>query len=238
MTEERLATLHRLQDAAWCSCQDAELLEKYVNGAALTDKEQKRAIQLADDRYKKNAMQRKRNREHASDIEYSSWQKEFLNKRRQEYITSVLKGEEGNTYDAIGDVAYCECVVELENIYDLDFSILNVPVEEMEGDVYDLMLDRRYALRDAATALQKSEQQRKLRHQDKAFLDDYFKGASMTAYEEEKGKLLAYTRKWKNQNQRNRNRKHAEDRNYWSWCKGFLKKKKNDFISSQVAIEC
>ena len=33
------------------------------------------------------------------------------------------------------------------------------------------------------TALQISEQQRKHRHQDKAFLDDYSKGASITAYE-------------------------------------------------------
>ncbi len=170
--EERLATLHRCQDAVWCRRQDAELLKKYVNGAALTDKEEeKRAIQLADDRYKKNAIQCKHNREHASDIEYASWQKEFLNKRRQDYINSVLKGEEGNTYDAIGDVAYCECVVELENKYDIDFSIMDVPVEEME-DVYDLMLDCCNALRDAAAALRKSEQQRKRRHQDKLFLDD------------------------------------------------------------------
>jgi hypothetical protein len=54
MMEERLATLHRCQDAAWCRRQDAELLRKYVNGAALTEKkEEKRAIQLADDRYKR-----------------------------------------------------------------------------------------------------------------------------------------------------------------------------------------
>ncbi len=80
MMEERLATLHRCQDAAWCRRQDAELLKKYAYGAALTDKEEeKRAIQLADDRYKKNAIQRKRNHEHALDIEYASWQKEFLN---------------------------------------------------------------------------------------------------------------------------------------------------------------
>jgi hypothetical protein len=121
----------------------------------------------------------------------------ILNKRRQDYINSVLKGEEGNTYDAIGDVAYCEHVVELENKYDIDFSIMDVPVEEME-DVYDLMLDCCNALRNAAAALQKSEQQHKHTHQDKLFLDDYFKGASMTAYEEEKGKRLAYAQQWKN----------------------------------------
>jgi hypothetical protein len=59
-------------------------------------------------------------------------------------------------------------VVELENKYDLDFSIMNVPVEEME-DLYNLMLDRRDALRDATADLQKSEQQRKRTHQDKAY---------------------------------------------------------------------
>ncbi len=228
--KERLVTLHIRQDAAH-RCQDAELLKKYVNGTALTDKEEKRAFQLADDRYKKNAMQRKRNRKHASDIEYASWKKEFLNKRWQDYINSVLKGEEGNTYDAIGDVAYCEHVVELENKYDLDFSIMDAPVEGME-DVYNLMLDCQDVLRYAVAALQKSEQQRKRKHKDKAFLDDYFKGASMTAYEEEKGKRLVYARHRKNQKQHEHNRRYAEDCDYWSWREGFLKKKKNDFMSS------
>ena len=82
----------------------------------------------------------------------------------------------------------------------------------------------------ATAALQKSEQQRKLRNQDKAFLDDYSKGASMTAYEEEKGKWMEWARQRKNQKQRKRNREHAEDCDYQSWRKGFLKKKKHDFF--------
>jgi hypothetical protein len=54
----------------------------------------------------------------------------------------------------------------------------------------------------ATAALRKSEQQRKRRHQDKAFLDDYSKGASMTAHEEEKGKRMECARQRKNQKQR------------------------------------
>ena len=115
----------------------------------------------------------------------------------QQNITSVLKGEGVNTYDAIGNVAYCERVVELKNKYDCDFSIMDVPVEEIE-DVYNLMLDRCNALRYATTALQISEQQRKHRHQDKAFLDDYSKGASMTAYDKEMGKRKECAQQWKN----------------------------------------
>ncbi len=49
----------------------------------------------------------------------------------------------------------------------------------------------------ATAAQRKSEQQRKRRHQDKAFLDDYSKGASMTAYEEEKGKRMECARQKK-----------------------------------------
>jgi hypothetical protein len=32
------------------------------------------------------------------------------------------------------------------------------------------------------------------------------------------------------------NREHAEDCDYWSWRKGFLKKKKHDFISISVPV--
>ena len=88
----------------------------------------------------------------------------------------------------------------------------------------------------ATAALQKSEQQRKRRHQDKAFLDDYSKGASMTSYEEEKGKRMECTRQRKNQKQRERNREHVEDCDYRSWRKVFFKKKKHDFISISVPV--
>jgi hypothetical protein len=43
-------------------------------------------------------------------------------------------------------------VVELENEYDCNFSIMDVPVEEME-DVYTQMLNDHDALRDATAAL-------------------------------------------------------------------------------------
>jgi hypothetical protein len=75
----------------------------------------------------------------------------------------------------------------------------------------------------ATAALQESDQQRKHRHKDKAILNDSSKGASMTAYEEEKGKQMECARQWKNQKQRKRNREHAEDCNYWSWRKFFFK---------------
>ena len=60
--------------------------------------------------------------------------------------------QEGSTYDAIGDAAYCKHVFELENGYDCNFSIMDVPVEEME-DVYTQMLNDHDALRDATAAL-------------------------------------------------------------------------------------
>jgi hypothetical protein len=42
-------------------------------------------------------------------------------------------------------------LVELENEYDCNFSIFDVPVQEME-DVYNRMIDDRNALREDATA--------------------------------------------------------------------------------------
>ncbi len=96
-------------------------------------------------------MHRSRNHRHAQDIEYYKWQKGFLNKRRRNFITSVLKDEEGSTYDAIGDAAYCERAVELKNEYDCNFSIMDKPVEEME-DEYTQMLNDCNALRDATAA--------------------------------------------------------------------------------------
>jgi hypothetical protein len=32
---------------------------------------------------------------------------------RRDFIASILKGEGGSTYDAIGDAAYCERLVEI-----------------------------------------------------------------------------------------------------------------------------
>ena len=72
----------------------------------------------------------------AEEDEYYSWQKLFLQKRRRDFIASILKGEGGSTYDAIRDAAYCQCLVELENEYDRNFSIFDVPKEEME-DIYN-----------------------------------------------------------------------------------------------------
>jgi len=67
-------------------------------------------------------------------------------------IASILKGEGGSTYDAIGDAAYSEHLVELENEYDRNFFIVDVPVEEME-EVYERIKIDRDALRDATAAL-------------------------------------------------------------------------------------
>jgi len=69
----------------------------------------------------------------------------FLYKRQRDFIASILKGEGGSTYDAIGDAAYSERLVKLENEYDHNFNIYDVPKEEME-DVYEW-------LRDATTSL-------------------------------------------------------------------------------------
>ncbi len=76
----------------------------------------------------------------------------LLYKRRRDFIASILKGEGGSTYAAIGDAAYSERLVELENEYDRSFSIHDIPVEEME-EVYERMEIDRDALRDATVAL-------------------------------------------------------------------------------------
>jgi len=62
-----------------------------------------------------------RNKRAARDVEYYIWQKSFLYKRRRDFIASNLKGEGGSTYAAIGDAAYSERLVELENEYDRNF---------------------------------------------------------------------------------------------------------------------
>jgi hypothetical protein len=43
-------------------------------------------------------------------------------------------------------------------------------------------------------------------------------------------------RQQKNEKQRERNCEHAEDCNYWSWRKGFLKNKKHDCISISIPV--
>ncbi len=68
----------------------------------------------------------------AEEDEYYSWQKLFLQKRRRDFIASIVKGEGGSTYDAIRDAAYSERLVELENEYDRNFNTWDVSVEEME----------------------------------------------------------------------------------------------------------
>ena len=95
-----------------------------------------------------------RNTRAAQDEEYYSWQYIFLYKRRQDFIASILEGEGGSTYDAIGDAAYSERLVELENEYDRNFNIWDVPVEEMEK-VYERIESARWgwALKDATAAL-------------------------------------------------------------------------------------
>ena len=79
----------------------------------------------------------------ARDDEYYSWRKLFLYKRRQDFIASILKGEGGSTYAAIGDAAYSERLFELGNEYDHNlFSIFDVPVEETK-EVYErIEIDR------------------------------------------------------------------------------------------------
>jgi len=154
-----------------CICQDAALLNKYSDGAALmdeekkrvprlrknaqqhkrrrkdsallnkyykddlpvTDEEEKRVLQLDSARNKKHWKCYYRNTRAARDEEYYSWRKIFLYKRWQDFIASILEGEGGSTYDAIGDAAYSEHLVELENEYDRNFNIWDVPVEEMES---------------------------------------------------------------------------------------------------------
>ena len=159
-------------------CQDAALLNKYSNGAALTDEEKKRVPRL-----QKNAQQRKRRRKDSALLNkyyeddlpvtdeeekrvlrldtarnkkhwkrYYRNQKIFLYKRRQDFIASILEGEGGSTYDAIGDAAYSERLVELENEYDRNFNIRDIPVEEME-EVYEQIERDRWALTDATAVL-------------------------------------------------------------------------------------
>jgi len=81
-----------------------------------------------------------RNMTDARDDEYYTWRK------------SILEGEGGSTYDAIGDAAYSERLVELENEYDRNFNTWDVSVEEME-EVYERIERDHWALTDATAAL-------------------------------------------------------------------------------------
>ncbi len=118
----------------------------------MTDKEEKRVHQLDTARVKKHLKRYYRNMRDARDDEYYTWQKSFFYERRWEFIPSILEGEGGSTYDAIGDDAYSERLVELENEYDRNFNIWDVPVEEME-EVYERIERDRWALIDATAAL-------------------------------------------------------------------------------------
>ena len=101
-------------------------------------------------------MRQNRNTRAAEEDKYYCWQKTFLHKRQHDFIASILKGEGGSTYayDAVGDAAYCERLLELENEYDRNFflSLSAIPKEEME-DVYMWIMKDRDALRDATAAL-------------------------------------------------------------------------------------
>ena len=102
------------------------LLNKYDNEKVdlpVTEEEEKRVQQPDTVRHKKNWKRVYRNTRAAWDDEYYSWRKTFLHKRRQDFVASILKGEGGSTYDAVGDAAYCERLVELENEYDRNFSL-------------------------------------------------------------------------------------------------------------------
>jgi hypothetical protein len=129
-------------------------LNKYYDDLPVTEEEEKRVRQLDTAQNTKHWKRYYRNTRAARDDEYYSWRKTFLQKRRQDFVASILKGEGGSTYDALGDAAYCERLVELENEYDCNFSLSlsAIPVEEME-EVYNRIENNRNALRDATAAL-------------------------------------------------------------------------------------
>jgi len=112
----------------------------YVADFPVTDEEEKRVLRLDTARNKKHWKRYYRN------------QKIFLYKRRQDFISSILEGEGGSTYDAIGNAAYSEHLIELENEHDCNFNIWDVPVEEMEK-VYEWIKSARWALKVATAAL-------------------------------------------------------------------------------------
>jgi hypothetical protein len=158
LTDEEKKRVQRLQKNAQQRKQrrkDTALLNKYnkKNAQPVTDEEEKRVRQLDTVQIKKHWMRQNRNTRAAEEDEYYSWRKMFLHKRWQDFIASIVEGE-GGTYDAVGDGAYCERLLELENEYDsnLSLSLSAIPKEEME-DVYMWIMKDRDALRDATAAL-------------------------------------------------------------------------------------
>jgi hypothetical protein len=119
LMEEEKKRVQQLQKNARqrkCRRQDAALLNKYyIDAVTVTDEEEKRVHRLDAARNKKYWMHYHCNMRAARDVEYYIWRKLFLYKRRRDFIASILKGEGGSTYAAIGDAAYSERLVELEN---------------------------------------------------------------------------------------------------------------------------
>ena len=156
LTDEEKKRVPRLQKNAQQRkrrCKDTALLNKYYgDDLPVTDEEEKRVLRLDTARNKKHWKRYYRNTRAARDEEYYSWRKIFLYKRRHDFIASILEGEGGSTNDAIGDAAYSERLVELENEYDRNFNIYDVPVEEMEK-VYERIESARWVLKDATAAL-------------------------------------------------------------------------------------
>jgi len=128
LTDEEKKRVQRLQkNAQQCKrrCKDTALwLKSFTkNAQPLTDEEEKRVLRLNTARLKKHWKRYYHNMRAAGDEEYYRWQKTFLYKRRQDFIASILEGEGGSTYDALGDAAYSERLVELENEYDRNFNM-------------------------------------------------------------------------------------------------------------------
>ena len=127
LTDEEKKRVQRLQKNAQQRKQrrkDTALLNKYnkKNAQPVTDEEEKRVRQLDTVQIKKHWMRQNRNTRAAEEDEYYSWRKMFLHKRWQDFIASIVEGE-GGTYDAVGDGAYCERLLELENEYDSNLSL-------------------------------------------------------------------------------------------------------------------
>jgi hypothetical protein len=160
LTDEEKKRVQRLQKNAQQRKRrrkDTALLNKYFDEEVdlpVTEEEEKRVRRLDTAQNKKHWKRYYCNTRAARDDEYYSWRKLFLYKRRQDFIASILKGEGGSTYAAIGDAAYSELLVELDNEYDCNFSLSlsAIPKEEME-DIYMRIMNNRNALRDATAAL-------------------------------------------------------------------------------------
>jgi hypothetical protein len=90
-----------------CRRKDSALLNKYYkDDLPVTDEEEKRVHRLDTVQIKKHWMRQNCNTRAAEEDDYYSWRKTFLHKRRQDFIASILEGEGGSTYDAVGDAAF------------------------------------------------------------------------------------------------------------------------------------